>query len=1601
MIDTSISNFSIRLFILISIASNIVGSRSIAEASNLLRKPMDFGPGSGFEIDRWQPTSQFGINSRSFITDVIEKISESVPSRVNIYEEGDGLIIRHTCFHKGKQVDFSYRIEFKGSEVHTPEKASLTDTNIISIPNGPWDGDMLIAIQNAWRRMTIADPVLYARFTRKIASPEPYQAEAIDALVNSAQANGHGLAVMATASGKTFVAFKTKVRLLEEYLTKVGKEAGAVLFLVNNTVILREAEQKLHEYFPGRFKTGRIYGGEEEAEEESYSTDTDVIFATTASFIPSTASEKSRLEKLLSTRKIAIVIVDEVHHLPAATHRMIFNRIREENEETRFIGLTATEVRPDNASVISFFGNIISFEYPMTRGWEEGYLTPMVYLAGDDDILRSVSKKPDEIGAIQTGTVLESEYKKAIYSDTRFPHLLKVYTDITRDNPSARVLFLCPFIERAQALVSFFQANGVEEAISLTSAEKQADDRLYWDSYTAFKEGEWPAGSPYKDNPIPTAVMAVDVFREGIDVPAIDAVVLWADTDSTIRYVQGIGRGLRPAPFKTHLTVVDTVGLYRKAHILRYLGELIVKNRDKGTNKPLSQEEVRDTDFAAKILHTGPVTQGLSLSHDVSFVLKSFFEDVPSRLDHRYGAYPLIPVNEYKSLDTFIASRAGFQDNGRPSIEKLLEYIKGAASMLGQKPDEATLLSIREKLTSTFYISGIFEEGDSNEIPVFGTTKIVFSRIEALFLRYNPELTSKDIYTIFPEFDPKRGDILRTRAANLKLLRSMVFSRGYETMARELIRDYWSQNKRPVNYTNPYDTWITSENGLLQSRDLEILGLRLAEGCREKPVDRDAARINLGRKDQAMAATVAVNNEQGQVIDIYLGHTMIKGRLQRSDFDLGKEEFARLLLEKGLIETTKSHLIFFRALEKAITVYSGAILGQDSEKIDAARKALKGLFEYVGDNVLLDREGITDRRLDKIQGLYQKLGQIHAAARDKGFFKEEDTEIERHFRDLLENIGIQKIFEPSDLKGVRILVQKLHGELNYCIKVEIEGLSYKPVLYASIRSDRDDGFGRPHVFIIDTADRGLRPNIVDFYLFYQDLSKGKQFAFIDEIKRAIEYIGTMAGANNEDDVVYIVPEDRPEHVKGNRSAMFFLDLLDAMADSEAGVSGFVFGPVSNVTTTPGRKSGLSFTPEATVRSRLPALPAQDINYYSKLCSDMRNREYVTYREKLASIYLQWHACVTNFPKWPEILRKLSQDPSDTIAYKLKYRLIWTMANFPHDDYYLGQIRIAYDMLNTPELSKHQIYTAYLKNVTAWRSDTNILRMPIAKMVKEYRLLLHAINQSTSPLSEAVNSALLEYTEFVGDVANRYIDSMDAGDAKEWLANTEWVRDGAENWSERLNELREQYYPTFSEPIEEEEAAKVALPAHKRTEEVSIAFAGDCVVLFITGYEKKQGDIGVRKVKARKRTATTQGPVVHISPECPEVKSSGNPHVFVLRRLWDNLAERYGGSITWCGHCPHGMESYPLNTPAWATGLSGDIVRYYREKGKDIGPILDKAEFTDQIWSNGEKLDLSIILPQHTLEPVQDMDPDTVEREITPASGFKQELNSNTEVRQAI
>ncbi|MDU4029113.1 MAG: helicase-related protein, partial [Enterococcus faecalis] len=59
-----------------------------------------------------------------------------------------------------------------------------------------------------------------------------------------------------------------------------------------------------------------------------------------------------------------------------------------------------------------------------------------------------------------------------------------------------------------------------------------------------------------------------DIFNEGIDIPKVNQVIMLRNTQSSIIFIQQLGRGLRKDPSKEFVTVIDFIGNYKNNYMI-------------------------------------------------------------------------------------------------------------------------------------------------------------------------------------------------------------------------------------------------------------------------------------------------------------------------------------------------------------------------------------------------------------------------------------------------------------------------------------------------------------------------------------------------------------------------------------------------------------------------------------------------------------------------------------------------------------------------------------------------------------------------------------------------------------------------------------------------------------------------------------------------------------------------------------------------------------------------------------------------------------------------------------------------------------------------
>jgi len=63
-------------------------------------------------------------------------------------------------------------------------------------------------------------------------------------------------------------------------------------------------------------------------------------------------------------------------------------------------------------------------------------------------------------------------------------------------------------------------------------------------------------------------ILTVDIFNEGVDIPTVNQIIMLRQTQSSIVFVQQLGRGLRKAEGKEYLVVIDFIGNYENNYLI-------------------------------------------------------------------------------------------------------------------------------------------------------------------------------------------------------------------------------------------------------------------------------------------------------------------------------------------------------------------------------------------------------------------------------------------------------------------------------------------------------------------------------------------------------------------------------------------------------------------------------------------------------------------------------------------------------------------------------------------------------------------------------------------------------------------------------------------------------------------------------------------------------------------------------------------------------------------------------------------------------------------------------------------------------------------------
>lgn len=342
-------------------------------------------------------------------------------------------------------------------------------------------------------------------------TPNKMQQEALKALAKLQQDNKQkALLISATGTGKTYLsAFAVK-----------KANPKRLLFLAHREQILKQACKTFAKIIPD-IQYGILSANHKDFHKP-------YLFSTI-----NMLSKEENLTQFAPTH-FDYIIIDETHRAGASSYLKILNYFQPQF----LLGMTATPERTDGFDIYQLFDHNIAYEIRLNQAMQENLLCPFHYF-GITDI------------TVDNQEINDNSTFNDLTTDARVTHIINQSQYYGFSGERLRGLIFCSQIEEAQILSQKFNERGFN-TISLSGKDSQ---ETRTNAIHKLEQKERSTGLDY--------IFTVDIMNEGIDIPAINQIIMLRPTKSAIIFVQQLGRGLRKYPQKDYVVILDFIGNYQ------------------------------------------------------------------------------------------------------------------------------------------------------------------------------------------------------------------------------------------------------------------------------------------------------------------------------------------------------------------------------------------------------------------------------------------------------------------------------------------------------------------------------------------------------------------------------------------------------------------------------------------------------------------------------------------------------------------------------------------------------------------------------------------------------------------------------------------------------------------------------------------------------------------------------------------------------------------------------------------------------------------------------------------------------------------------------
>lgn len=513
-------------------------------------------------------------------------------------------------------------------------------------------------------------------------TPNKMQQEALKALEKLQQDNKHkALLISATGTGKTYLsAFAVK-----------KANPKRLLFLAHREQILKQACKTFTQIIPD-IQYGILSANHKDFHKP-------YLFATI-----NMLSKEENLTQFTPTH-FDYIIIDETHRAGASSYLKILNYFQPQF----LLGMTATPERTDGFDIYQLFDHNIAYEIRLNQAMQENLLCPFHYF-GITDI------------TVDNQEINDNSTFNDLTTDARVTHIINQSQYYGFSGERLRGLIFCSQIEEAQILSQKFNERGFN-TISLSGKDSQ---ETRTNAIHKLEQKERSTGLDY--------IFTVDIMNEGIDIPAINQIIMLRPTKSAIIFVQQLGRGLRKYPQKDYVVILDFIGNYQNNFMIP-----IALSSDTSYNKDNIRHYVAEGNrfiFGASTIHFDKIAR----------------QKIYQAIDSAKLSDTALLKNEYLQLKQKlgkIPSIFDFSQFGSIDILKFLDKFKTYHNFLQKYDKDYTIRfnTIQEEIL--YFISYRFAKGKrihellALKLLLKNTSHLLMDIKQILTTKYHQELTEQ------------------------------------------------------------------------------------------------------------------------------------------------------------------------------------------------------------------------------------------------------------------------------------------------------------------------------------------------------------------------------------------------------------------------------------------------------------------------------------------------------------------------------------------------------------------------------------------------------------------------------------------------------------------------------------------------------------------------------------------------------------------------------------------------------------------------------------------------------------------------------------------